>query len=325
VQVVRKALALVSEKKPAWTRHELIKQLALVMPVQTRQMTTSAAHALLLSLADEALSGDIEQVVSLEAPEWPPLPDSLRRQLDGRSVYTRPGTERYATACQLSAEERLIAQAQTQGAPHLPPELAAQRLGADAARLEAQLRDHAHHTRDHITPRGLRLDQAAAVYHALTSTRTVEVIVGPAGTGKTRVLAAATQAWTGPGEPGRMFGTTTSQNATNELRKAGIRCAANTTRLMAHIRRGCIPAGSLIVVDESSMVSLAHLSAIIGYAASNGCKVILAGDQKQLAAVEGGGAMMLLADRLDTCSWASPCGSPRPGNATPRCACAKAT
>ena len=30
-----------------------------------------------------------------------------------------------------------------------------------------------------------------------------------------------------------MFGTATSQNATNELRAAGIRDAANTTRLLA--------------------------------------------------------------------------------------------
>ena len=144
-------------------------------------------------------------------------------------MYTRPGTARYATAAQLSAEERLVAQAQTQGAPRLPRELAARRLGADAALLEAQLREraqdaHAGHAR------GLRLDQAAAVWHVLTSARTVEVITGPAGTGKTRVLAAAARAWGGP-----VFGTATSQNATNELRKAGVQVAANTTRLLADI------------------------------------------------------------------------------------------
>jgi hypothetical protein len=303
VRVVCKALAQVSERKPAWTRHELIKHLALVMPPQTRQMPPAAALTLLLGLADEALSGDIEQVLSLDAPEWPPLPDSLRRDLDGRSVYTRPGTERYATATQLSAEERLVAQAQAQGAPRLPPELAAQRLGADAALLEKQLRERPQHTRDLVTRRGLRLDQAAAVYHVLTSDRTVEVIVGPAGTGKTRALAAAAQAWAGPGQA---FGTATSQNATNELRKASVQVTANTTRLLADIDRGRIPAGSLIVVDESSMVSLAHLSAIVGYAARHGCKVVLAGDQEQLAAVEGGGAMMLLADRLGYVQLAEP-------------------
>ena len=55
-----------------------------------------------------------------------------------------------------------------------------------------------------------------------------------------------------------MFGTATSQNATNELRKAGVQVAANTTRLLAEFKRGQIPLGSLIVVDEGSMVSFAH-------------------------------------------------------------------
>jgi hypothetical protein len=128
------------------------------------------------------------------------------------------------------------------------------------------------------------------------------------------MLAASAHAWDGP-----VFGTATSQNATNELRKAGVRVTANTTRLLADL--DSIPPGSLIVVDEGSMVSLAHLAALVEYAA-HGCKLVLAGDQEQLAAVEGGGAMMLLADRLGICSWPNRSGSAPPGNAGPRCGCA---
>ena len=75
-----------------------------------------------------------------------------------------------------------------------------------------------------------------------------------------------------------MFGTATSQNATNELRAAGVQVAANTTRLLADLAEGRIPPGSLI----------------------------LAGDPEQLAAVEGGGAMALLADRLGYVQLAEP-------------------
>ena len=288
-----------SEKNPAWTRHDLLKQLALVMPPQTRHMDAAAAQQLLVGLAEEALSGRAGDVVCLEAPEWPPLPASLRRELDGRSVYTRPGVTRYATAAQLSLEDTLVAQACTQGAPRLPGELAARRLGADPALLQAQLRERADEARGQVTQHGLRLDQAAAVWHVLTSARTVEVITGPAGTGKTRVLAAGARAWDGP-----VFGTATSQNAANELRAAGVQVTANTTRLLADI--DAIPPGSLIEVDEGSMVSMAHLAALVDHAARNGCKLVLAGDQEQLAAVEGGGAMMLLAERLGYVQLAEP-------------------
>ena len=104
-RALAKALVLVSAKHPAWTRHDLVKQLALVMPPETRQMNPQAAQELLLGLADEALSGRTGEVVCLEAPQWPPLPASLRRQLDGRSVYTRPGAARYATTAQLTLED----------------------------------------------------------------------------------------------------------------------------------------------------------------------------------------------------------------------------
>jgi conjugative relaxase-like TrwC/TraI family protein len=266
-RAVAKALVLVSAQHPAWTRHDLLKHLALVMPPQTRQMDAAAARELLLGLADEALSGRSGDVVCLEAPAWPPLPASLRRELDGRSIYTRPGTARYATTAQLSAEDKLLAQAQAQGAPRLPGEVAARRLGADPEILDAQLRGsaQAHDAQSHdavtqaarepATPGGLRADQAAAAWHVLTSPRTVEIITGPAGTGKTRVLAALACAWDGP-----VYGTATSQNATNGLRAAGVQVAANTTRLVADI--ASIPPGSLILADEGSMISLPHLSVL---------------------------------------------------------------
>jgi hypothetical protein len=300
-RALAKALVLVSNQHPAWTRHDLLKYLALTLPPETRQMSPEEAQELLLGLAEEALSGRTGAVACLEAPEWPPLPRTLRRELDGRSVYTRPGVARYATTAQLSLEDKLVADAQTQGAPRLPGELAARRLGADPAVLEAELRGRAHDARQQPAPRGLRLDQAATVWHVLTSPRTVEVITGPAGTGKTRVLATAAYLWDGP-----VFGTATSQNATNELRQAGIHVAANTTRLLTDLKAGRIPPGSLIVADEGSMISITHLAAIAGYAARHGCKLVLAGDQKQLAAVEGGGAMMLLADRLGYVQLAEP-------------------
>src|SRR5207247_608020 len=130
------------------------------------------ARELLLGLAEEALSGRGGDVVCLEAPEWPPLPALLRRELDGRSVYTRPGTARYATAAQLSAEERLVAHAQARRAPRLPGELAARRLGVDAELVAAQLRERGQDAHQQAARGGLRLGRAGAVWRVLTSART---------------------------------------------------------------------------------------------------------------------------------------------------------
>jgi hypothetical protein len=89
-RALAKALVRVSDKHPAWTRHQLLKYLALVMPPQTRHMDAAAAQELLVGLAEEALSGRAGDVVCLEAPQWPPPPASLRRELDGRRQPVRP-------------------------------------------------------------------------------------------------------------------------------------------------------------------------------------------------------------------------------------------
>ncbi len=267
-------------------------------------MAPEAAVALLEELADTVLASRVEPVVCLEAPQWPPLPASLIRPLDGRSVYRRPGTTRYATQVQLSMEEQLVADAQRLGAPHLSRERAAALLGADPAVLDARLRERAQESRAQVTGSGLRLDQAAALYHVLTSTRTAEVLTGPAGSGKTWALAEAARAWIEAGA-GPVLGVATAQAARNVLAAAGVRFAENSSLFLGHLPgrrgargiRGIVP-GTLLVIDEASMMSMPDLAEVVAHAASRGAKVIIAGDQEQLAAVESGGDMMLLARRL---------------------------
>ena len=85
-------------------------------------------------------------------------------------------------------EEQLLADAQTEAAPHLAREQAAALLGAELAQLDAQL-DADAPAPDGVTQHGLRVDQATAAFLALTSPRRAELIVGPAGTGKTYTAA----------------------------------------------------------------------------------------------------------------------------------------
>src|SRR6202042_3843204 len=134
------ALALAQQEKPAWTRADLVKHLGRVLPRAARD--PEAAARLLEETADRILRSEFEPVLCLEAPDPVDLPGDLVRA-DGRSVYRRHGGTRYATAAQLTMEERMTAQAQATPAPRMTREAAATALGADLARLERALADDA--------------------------------------------------------------------------------------------------------------------------------------------------------------------------------------
>jgi ATP-dependent exoDNAse (exonuclease V) alpha subunit len=158
----------------------------------------------------------------------------------------------------------------------------------------------------------LRLDQAAAAYHVLTSSHRAEVLAGPAGSGKTRTIAELARIWQQAGK-GDVIGLTTSQTACNVLAEQGVTRAYNTTRFLGHLEErreamGPLPVmrGSLLVLDEASMMSLPDLAAIVALARRRDCKVVVTGDHEQLAAVEGGGGMRLLAHRLGFVELAEP-------------------
>lgn len=139
-RVMTMALARVQERTSTWTRADLMRELAPLLPASVHELAPDEAVALLFDLTDQAIAGETGAVVCLDAPEWPPLPDHLRRDLDGRSVYTRPGTSKYSTSTQLKREEQLTTTAQRGGAPCLTAEACAQALGSTPAELDAALR-----------------------------------------------------------------------------------------------------------------------------------------------------------------------------------------
>src|SRR5207302_3666381 len=132
--VMAEAIAVTQARIPAWTRADLIRYLGETLPAGVL-----ADRRALETLAARAISGAAgEQVELLSAPEWPRVPDGLRRA-DGESVFRPHGAERYASQAQLTLEEQLLAHAREPGAPRLDAEIAARLLGADPERLQAQL------------------------------------------------------------------------------------------------------------------------------------------------------------------------------------------
>ena len=125
------------------------------------------------------------------------------------------GTSRYATQVQLSREEKLVATAGRETAPHLTAEQSAELLGTTPEALDAAGRERAQEATEQL-PSGVSMGQAAAANAALTSPRVVSSIVGPAGTGKTTTLAEAGRMWKAAGM-GPVIGVTVSQAARNVL------------------------------------------------------------------------------------------------------------
>ncbi len=300
------ALALVQQGRSTWTRADVIKHLGRVVPRAGRNPDKAAR--LLEELADAAVAGAFGQVVYLDAPEPVELPRELIRA-DGRSLYRRHGGVRYATRVQLSTEENLLALARASGAPALTRAQAARALGASAASLEATLAGSPAPAAN--TSAGLRGGQAAGVFWALTDNRRVSVINAPAGSGKTRALTAAAAAWTEAGR-GPVIGVTPSQAARNTL-ATGIPESYNTAQFLGHLprQRGArgpvvLSPGSLLLVDEASMISTTDLHDLTAHAAACDAKVIVAGDTGQLQAVEDGGGMRMLTAALGCAQLADP-------------------
>ena len=299
-------IARLQQAHSTWSRPELVRSIAQSMPDHARAADSAQAVSYLDQLADRALAGEAgEEVRRLDAPEYPRVPDSLRRA-DGESIYTAHGAARYATAGQLSMEDRILDRAQEKTATRVAPEVAAHLLGADLAQLEAQLRDAAQAAQDPgaRTSTGLRLDQATAAFLALTSDRRVEPIVAAAGTGKTYTAAKLAEAWEAAGM-GKVYGLTMTSAGRNVLTEAGFEHARNTAEHLGHTKqergaRGVEDIGpkALIVIDEATQVSMQDLDSILANAKAMDARVVAIGDPVQLPAVESGGGFDMITRQL---------------------------
>jgi conjugative relaxase-like TrwC/TraI family protein len=301
--VMAAGLAQAQESRAAWTRADLVHCIGQHLPDHAVGHDQEHAWQLLGALTDRAIAGQAgEEVLRLDAPEWPRVPDMLRRA-SGESIYRAHGGELYATRAQLSMEAQLLADARVEAAPRLTPDLAARLLGADLTQLRAQLHPDAP-APDGVTQGGLRVDQAAAAFLALTSSRRAELIVGPAGTGKTYTAVRIARAWREAGM-GQVHGIAATSAGRNVLLEAGIPVAENTAQFLGHLpgqreARGAttLDPGALLILDEASTTSMPDLAAIIRHAARCGAKVVITGDHAQLGAVQSGGGMAMLARQL---------------------------
>ncbi len=296
-------------RRPTWTRANLLAEAARATR-HLRAPDTAARIALLDEVVEAALAG----CIALDPPEVFHTPARFRR-LDGTSMFDRPSEASFTTTAVLDAEAGLLAALGDVTAPAVP-----------AAVLQGLGRP--------VPGQQLSPDQQAAITGIATSARRLDVLIGPAGTGKTRTLAILTRAWAHTHGPGSVLGLAPSAAAAAELaaalripcentakwlhdhdthderqgRAATHDAGDNRTRALSKGRGGPaaasagsppingMRAGMLVIVDEASLASTAHLDRLLQHASAAGAKLLLVGDDQQLGAVDAGGAFSLLVD-----------------------------
>ena len=276
------AVADVQHEYATWTVGNLVAAIDRRVGPLPVDAGGQARPLYLEGLAREAVEpGNAHGVVLLTAPDPVEVPEELRRAQDGRSIFRPHLDERFATLDQLQAEERIVTAARQLTAPAIRgPELELLRVELAAA--------------------GLGPDQVDAVAGIVSSGRAGDVLIGPAGTGKSYTVAALAQVWE-QRVGGRVLGLATTEIAARNLAEDGV-AAMNTARFLALYGSGPdgeparerVGSGDLYVIDEAGMSGTPELAQICDIIAAGG-KILYTGDHGQLTSIGAGGMLALLA------------------------------
>ena len=237
----------------------------------------------------EAIVGlvvDAAESVSLRLtpPELASSPAAFRRP-DGTSVFRPKHSAVFSSEVLLAAEDRLLERARTTTGPTVPL--------ATVERITA---------RPDREGRTLGPDQADALARIALSGRMIDVLVGPAGAGKTTAMNALRRAWEHEHGRGSVVGLAPSAVAAHVLADDLGIAAENTAKwLDTHDRTGAtFRRGQLVIVDEASMAGTLALDRITALATAAGAKTLVVGDYAQLQLPTAAGAYaMLVHDRDD--------------------------
>ncbi|MGE3796040.1 MAG: MobF family relaxase [Dehalococcoidia bacterium] len=202
------ALDAVLARRSTWTRWNLLAEAARA----TRGLRLPDA-AERIALHDRVVATALAGCVPLTAPDRWTVPEGWRRP-DRTTVFDRPDEDRFSHRVILDAETRLLAAADDQLGPGVDETVA--RTAAVA--VQPPRHPGGRHVR-------LASDQVDAVIGIATSRRALDVLVGPAGTGKTTTLRALRTAWENVHGPGTVLGLAPSAAAAHELADAlGVPC-----------------------------------------------------------------------------------------------------
>lgn len=274
-QLAARVVEAASERRSTWSHWNLYAEAAR-QTMGWRFIATEDREAIVGMITDAAE----QRSVRLTPPELALSPAEFRRA-DGTSVFRPRNSERYSSITLLDAEERLLAASQSIAGPVV-----------GAATLEHAERARRNH--------GIVLgaDQRNALHSIATSSRKLDVLIGPAGAGKTTAMHALRLAWEHEHGRGSVIGLAPSAAAARELADDLGIATENTAKWLHDNRQGhaSMRSGQLVIIDEASLAGTLTLDRICAVAMHADAKVLLVGDWAQLQSVDAGGAFRMLVD-----------------------------
>ena len=146
----------------------------------------------------------------------------------------------------------------------------------------------ARHQEAALQSRTLRDDQRAAFEYAVAAGG-LKIVEGRAGTGKSYTLAAVREAHERAGH--RVVGLAPTNAVAQDLKADGFTEAATVHSALFAIKNGrtAWDRRTVVVVDEAAMLDSRVSGRAAGRGRRAGAKVVLAGDDRQLASIERGG------------------------------------
>ena len=263
------ALDSLAERQSTWRPAELNRELAAATPTTT---TADAAELtdFLQRLADHTATTRCVDVSR-------PFPADAALRSDGRPISESAMDRALTTEGILDEEERLIAWAERRHADHAP-------VGP-------------------IIRHGERLTPAQAqAAGVVTGHQELELIVGPAGSGKTTMLASAVTELRAQDRPA--FGVAPTAAAADVLAVETGMAADTLDKLVTEHRHPArppdppydLPAGTTVIVDEAGTAATRKLADLARLADRQDWRIVLVGDPRQFSAVGRGGMFAHLVD-----------------------------
>lgn len=247
-----------SARGSAWSRADIVRAVVDAAPVRPMSATRWASEV------ERVTDRVIDTLIDLDPPAT-----GTTRAGDGRSVWIEPVAARFTSERVLVEEEHVLTWAMGRQADEPIPS-------------------------DTLDPAGLDVMQADAAAAVAGHDRLV-LVKGPAGTGKTTMLAAAVADLTGQGRT--VFGVAPTAKAAQVLgHETGMPTDTLAKLVYEQTRPDRSPRpqwalgrGTTLVVDEAGMIGTSTLHTLCRLADAHDWRIVLVGDPRQLQAVGRGG------------------------------------